>query len=91
MQNEVVNGSYAEAEEDEDMENQTMTGNHEKYRVTVSWIKRGIHKGMFDRCTLCCKIVPDLMIEKLLQELASASCSSPSPSRATAVAGSTLT
>ena len=47
-QSEIVNGSYAELEEEEEAANETMIQNHEKYRVTVSWIKRGIHKGMLD-------------------------------------------
>ena len=46
MQNEIESESDAEAEEDVDSGNQTMAESHEKYRVTVSWIKRGIHKGM---------------------------------------------
>ena len=46
-QNEMGNGSYSVAEEDvEETGNDTMIRNHEKYRVTVSWIRRGIHKGM---------------------------------------------
>ena len=45
---EIVNGSFAELEEEEEAANETMIQNHEKYRVTVSWIKRGIHKGMLD-------------------------------------------